>query len=775
MGIFINTMKQTIFGFNMKKGKKMFNLKSIIFMCVYITFFSIILTVPHVSLAQTSNNEKKSTYEESKKKILEKQAQLKEEITKVTAAIELKAQDELERPTSISKQRLEILLKVDLVYEQQLIQIKRSVELIQTAVQLREELSAILAKKTVPEPPYSFFLLDEYKEKLILLEEQRGSIAETVTSAEDSFQSTKDKLRTSDQSLRQIKEELEAEKKAVITSPAFIIAESNNRLAREEVNLQKRYLENVRFEEDIHHLKLELLNEKISFVESLIQFSRKELQDRIFKIEKDAITLKNNLEKAKTKEDLANSRWLNAKKQLVDKTVSPDEIEKKEKEIVNWKVWDDTYQLEVEILSQQIKYLDDSKKIWQYRYALFHKTESVDLAGWEKETEQTLEQLEREKRLLIVRQTDCLNEILSLEKELESAKEASKTTWHIEEQLKAFKTKENLFKKGLESIQSTQREFQKLKKDIAIEEKHKTIKERLSNLLIIVRQVSQYEITSIEDHPITVGKVILALVLLIAGFLFSHRLTAKMGKQLIKRVGLTEPTAFAFQQIIHYLVLVLLVLFVLNYVRIPLTFFTVVGGALAIGVGFGSQNIVNNFLSGLILMMERPIKIGDIVEVENVRGTVEWVGARSTRIKTFDNLRLVVPNSTLLQNKVINWSLSDDIVRREIIVGVQYGSPVRKVESLLQQAASEHSVVEKYPKPIVLFDDFGDNALIFMVLIWVRMSRTGMAHLYISQVESDIRFRIDELFRQNDIVIAFPQRDVHIDTLKPLEVRVKNE
>ncbi len=607
------------------------------------------------------------------------------------------------------------------------------------------------------------------------MEERRGSIAETVKSAEDSFQAAKEKLKTGEQNLRRMKEELEVAKKAVMTFPAFIIAELSNRFAGEEVNLKKISLENVKLEKDINHLKLELLNDKITFLESRIQFSKGELQDRIFKIEKDAITLKNNLEKAKTKEDLANSRWLNAKEQLVDKTVSPDETEKKEKEIVNWKVWDDTYQLEVEILGQQIKYLDDSKKIWQYRYALFHKTESVDLAGWKKETEQTLEQLEREKQLLIARQTDCLNEILSLEKGLESVKEASKTTWHIEEQLKAFKTKENLFKKGLESIQSTQIEFQKLKKDITIQEQHKSTKERLSNLLIIVRQVSQYEITSIEDHPITVGKVIVALALLIVGFLFSHRLTAQMAKQLIKRVGLNEAAAFALQQITHYLVLVLLVLFVLNYVRIPLTFFTLIGGALAIGVGFGSQNIVNNFLSGLILMMERPIKIGDIVEVENVRGTVEWVGARSTRIKTFDNLRLVVPNSTLLQNKVINWSLSDDIVRREILVGVQYGSPVRKVESLLQQAASEHSVVEKYPKPIVLFDDFGDNALTFMVLIWIRMSRTGMAHLYISQVESDIRFRIDELFRQNDIVIAFPQRDVHIDTLKPLEVRVKQE
>jgi small-conductance mechanosensitive channel len=172
-------------------------------------------------------------------------------------------------------------------------------------------------------------------------------------------------------------------------------------------------------------------------------------------------------------------------------------------------------------------------------------------------------------------------------------------------------------------------------------------------------------------------------------------------------------------------------------------------------------------------MVERPIKIGDIVEVENVRGTVELVGARSTRIKTFDNLHLVVPNSTLLQNKLINWRLSDDVVRRTITVGVQYGSPIREVESLLKDAVNEHTLVEKYPEPIVLFDEFGDNALIFKLLIWVRLSIVGKTHLYIRQVESDIRFRIDELFREKDIVIAFPQRDVHLDTLKPLEIKLK--
>ena len=278
----------------MRKTKRIFNCKSSITKCLYLILFVSFLISQNITLAQTNDIQKKSTYEESKEKILEKQVQIKEEIKKVTAAIELKPQNELERPTSILKQQLEIIQKIDLVYEQQLFETKRSFELMQTLEQLREELSAILAQETVPEPPYSFLLLDEQKEKLILLEERRGSIAETVKSAEDSFQATKDKLKTGEQNLRRMKEELEVKKKAVMTSPAFIIAELSNRLAGEEVNLKKISLENVKLEKDINHLKLELLNDKITFLESRIQFTRRELQDRIFNLEKDTITLKNS-------------------------------------------------------------------------------------------------------------------------------------------------------------------------------------------------------------------------------------------------------------------------------------------------------------------------------------------------------------------------------------------------------------------------------------------------------------------------------------------------
>ena len=744
-------------------------------MLLWVALILTMVTLCTSSLAQTNDSAITLTLAEQQEQIQEKQTRLKEEIETAQRSIALSAQYTLEIPSTLLKQQLELLESINRLYEQQLIQIKRSNDLMETEKQLRAELSAPANKKTMPDAPYSFEVLDELQEKLLLLEGQNKSIAETLRTTDASLEASKEKVKVTGQGLRRVREELEAEKKEVITSPAFMLAELSDRYAREEVSLRKLSLENEKRESDIYQLKLALSREQLSFLASRIQFTREELDERLIKVENDIVALKKNLEAAKAKEDLSNSRWLNVKKQLVDKSFPPGEEAVKEQELENWKVWNDTYHLKVEVLSRRIEYLDLLKKIWTYRYALYNKTDLVELGEWKKEVKHALEELEREKRLVMSRQTDCSNTIVSLEKKLESVEDGSKKSGALEEQLKAYKSKESLFKKCLEKIQANQRDYQKLLSEISRREKHRSIKERLSSVWIFAVNVWGYEVTTVEDHPITVGKMIIALVLLVAGFIFSKRLSVQIGNQLIKRFSMDQAAAFAFQQIIYYLSLVLLVLFVLSLVRIPLTFFTVLGGALAIGVGFGSQNIVNNFLSGLILMMERPIKIGDIVEVENIQGTVEWVGARSTIIKTFGNLRLVVPNSTLLQNKVINWSLTDDIVRREIVVGVIYGSPVRTVESLLKQAASEHPLVEGYPQPLVLFEDFGDNSLVFSLIIWTNMARTGRAQLSIRQVESDIRFRIDELFRENHLVIAFPQRDVHLDTLKPLEIRVKQE
>ncbi len=213
------------------------------------------------------------------------------------------------------------------------------------------------------------------------------------------------------------------------------------------------------------------------------------------------------------------------------------------------------------------------------------------------------------------------------------------------------------------------------------------------------------------------------------------------------------------QRLIYVIAIIIMVITTLDLLNIPITAFAFLSGAIAIGFGFGAQNIINNFISGWILMWERPIKIGDFLEIDEAKGIVETINTRSTLIRRVDGVHMLIPNSKLLENTVVNWTLVDRLVRSSVKVGVAYGSPVKKVSELIMQAAIEQEGILKDPFPVVYFEDFGDNALEFEVNFWIHSQVEGGLRL----MRSDIRYRIDELFAENNLVIAYPQRDVHID------------
>jgi potassium-dependent mechanosensitive channel len=194
------------------------------------------------------------------------------------------------------------------------------------------------------------------------------------------------------------------------------------------------------------------------------------------------------------------------------------------------------------------------------------------------------------------------------------------------------------------------------------------------------------------------------------------------------------------------------------------------GGALAIGVGFGAQTLIKNFISGIILLCERSIRVGDIVEVDDQRGKIVRVGFRNSLVARGDGIEVIVPNSQFLERKVVNWTLSDDFVRYHVSVGVAYGARPAQVAELIAQAAAEHGQVMKEPAPEVLLQDFGDNALQFTLEFWMRLAPTSNG----GQVRSDLRHRIHELFDDAGISIAFPQRDIHLDSSRPLEIKLIN-
>lgn len=270
-----------------------------------------------------------------------------------------------------------------------------------------------------------------------------------------------------------------------------------------------------------------------------------------------------------------------------------------------------------------------------------------------------------------------------------------------------------------------------------------------------------------DNAPVLVGQLILVIVVIGLGYLLS-KLVERIIQRRLAKTHIRADAAHILQRVIFYLLIAILVVTALSLLKVPLTAFAFVSGAVAIGVGFGAQNIINNFISGWILLFERPVRIDDFIEINDHKGVVERIGNRSTRIRRTDGVHLLIPNSQMLESVVVNWTLIDEQIRTTVRVGVAYGSPARKVADLILQAVEEQSRVQRQPAPSVVLEDFGDNAVIFDAYLWCEVD--GERDL--RQIRSAIRFRIDELFAENDIVIAFPQRDVHLDTLSPLQVQV---
>ncbi|MGB5719642.1 MAG: mechanosensitive ion channel domain-containing protein [Woeseiaceae bacterium] len=273
--------------------------------------------------------------------------------------------------------------------------------------------------------------------------------------------------------------------------------------------------------------------------------------------------------------------------------------------------------------------------------------------------------------------------------------------------------------------------------------------------------------TAPSGQVITIGQLALVVALLVFGYLGSRFIGYLIGKRLAN-TKLRPDIVYAFKRITFFTIFILIVLTALGLLGIPLTTFHFATGALAIGVGFGAQNIINNFISGWILMTERPIRIGDFIEIDDWQGVVETIGNRSTRIRRSDGVHLLVPNSALLERTVVNWTLVDLEIRTTVRVGVAYGSPVTQVADLIMQAVQAEAQVKQEPPPTVVFEDFGDNALIFDAYFWCDVG----GEKALREIRSSIRFGISAAFENSGIVIAFPQRDVHLDASKPLEIRM---
>jgi potassium-dependent mechanosensitive channel len=269
--------------------------------------------------------------------------------------------------------------------------------------------------------------------------------------------------------------------------------------------------------------------------------------------------------------------------------------------------------------------------------------------------------------------------------------------------------------------------------------------------------VWNFPLFSSDGTVLTLGKLISVLIALGLTLFLSRILARHVGRAATARFRLPESQTHVITTLLFYVLTVVLVLTTLQVLHIPLTVFAFLGGALMVGVGFGSQNLMNNFISGLILLLERKINVGDIVEADGQLGQITHVGSRCSSIRKPDGVEILVPNSFFLEKNVANWTLSDQDHRFDFTIGLAYGTPVEKALELLDNAVRQQPEVLTSPAPLVVFESFGDSALVFRIYYWLRVSQSDGR-----VVGSQIRTRIDRLCRDNHLAIPFPQREVNL-------------
>ncbi|MCH7869691.1 MAG: mechanosensitive ion channel [Myxococcales bacterium] len=290
--------------------------------------------------------------------------------------------------------------------------------------------------------------------------------------------------------------------------------------------------------------------------------------------------------------------------------------------------------------------------------------------------------------------------------------------------------------------------------------------------LAILRDVTLWEYlegTTGEEKlvPVTLAEFGIALLYGLMTYVSVRTLPSLLEVVLRLRGTTDSGSRLAYATLARYFILILGVSLMAGTVGFHWNNIQWLVAALGVGIGFGLQEIVANFISGLIILVERPIRVGDIVTVGDVSGVVTRMQIRATTVTNWDRQELLVPNQEFITGRVLNWSLSDEVIRIVLNVGVEYGSDMRTSLKLISEALEENERVLRDPKPLVTFDEFGDNSL----KITARAYIGSLANRW--ELASDLNLAINDKLTEAGIVVAFPQRDVHLDTASPLEIRIQ--
>ena len=616
-------------------------------------------------------------------------------------------------------------------------------------------------------PPYSIFLVDQLWDSTYSLRLAVEGLQSQLRLIELRFERASEALNVANGRLRQASEGLES-----TTDPSKTerqrdirdLEELRSRASAVTVAAAKISKKRVEAELAETHASLKFAERQLETAEQQMGFGEVEMEKVRKRLSEERQALENELDKA-IMEQRAQSQALQASVQqeaqlakqlssLTSKharerlTRSKMTVELKRAELDNSSIRGD-------LLQQLLDVVEGERQLWESRFSSAHETDPsqpreayAKLASSFSNFRAFRDHLRQQLVATSGRMSELDNRVLN-------ATHAEDRRL-LQSMLHIYRQREGAYNRTLQRMDDASRFLERWKSEFKEQRRELPVSAKLDDWLQqvwgLVKQGWNFEVFTAEDtievegkkitgqRSVTLGKIVKALAILLVGYWGCVYLAKLMGRLAVTRFGLSAGVANLIRQWSQACLLTVLIVVSLVSVKIPLTIFAFLGGAFAIGVGFGAQNLLKNVISGILILIERPLRVGDLIEVDNVRGRVTTIGLRSSTVLDAKGMETLVPNSSFLERHLTNWTYSSQHSRFSLRIGAPYGSSTQGIIDALAEVARDHPQVLKAPRPQVLLEDFGTQARIFILNYWLEIR----LDVDPNQVASDLRFASEE-------------------------------
>lgn len=624
-------------------------------------------------------------------------------------------------------------------------------------------------------PPYSLFLADQLWDAVYSLElavEGLQSQRELLTLR---FDQAREALSTAEERLRQASERREAAK-----DPARVererhlhdLAVLHTRVA--SVLLEAAQLSRKRVEEELDGMKAKLVFEqrRLDAVSTHVVFTETDLAQIRTRLDKEHLQLEERLEETfierrrQSQIIQETEDRLNRLRRRQSGKTSGEESPTVARAKVNLELAQtrmDNLMTQGDLLQQSMNVVAGERQLWESRFVITQTTEAGKAREIYQRFTPLFDNFQASRNYLRQQSGIVSGHISELENRLRHSPVSQQAI--LQELLRTFQERQAAYTRTLHRLEEAARFMQRWRTEFKQQRHELSLHDFLEELFVrsgsLLKETWRYELFSAEDtievdgktmtgaRSVTVGKTVTALLIFLIGYIACVYVSRTIGRLATAKFGMAQDVANLVRQWSQAFLVTFLILLSFTWVKIPLTIFAFLGGAFAIGAGFGAQTLLKNLISGILVLIERPLRVGDLIEVDNIRGRVTSIGLRSSTIRDVKGMETLIPNSSFLERYLTNWTYSSRVGRFSLRVGVPYGIAAQQVAELLSGLAVQHPKVMGQPPPQVLLDEFGVQARIFTINYWLEIA----PEIDPNGIASELRFAIEQKFAEGGLKV----------------------